>query len=110
MALKKQDVGAQEIALAARIASNARIFMDEEETIDLAGFINEFMGYADELAGVAVSAGGEPSLGSPRARAREDAVRRSDVRDAVLDAAPTRSGSFFVVPRILDPQGEEGSL
>ena len=62
------------------------------------------------LAGVAVSAGGEPSLGSPRARAREDAVRRSDVRDAVLDAAPTRSGSFFVVQRILDPQGEEGSL
>jgi aspartyl-tRNA(Asn)/glutamyl-tRNA(Gln) amidotransferase subunit C len=110
MALRKQGVGAQEIALAARIASNARIFMDEGETIDLACFINKFMGYADELAGVEVSTEVEPSLGSPRARPREDAVRRSDVRDAVLDAAPTRSGSFFVVPRILDPQGEEGSL
>lgn len=110
MALRKQDIGTPEIALAARVANNARILMGEEETIDLAGFINEFMDYADELAGMAVAAGAEPPLGSLRAGTREDVVRRSDVRDAVLEAAPMRSGSFFVVPRILDPQGEEGSL
>ncbi len=110
MTLKKTEIGAPELELAARVAETARISVDDEEVRDLAEYINEFLGYADALAGAPEEAGLPDPSAVEGYEAREDVAERSDVGDSVLQAAPRRRGSFFVVPRILGARDEEASI
>jgi aspartyl-tRNA(Asn)/glutamyl-tRNA(Gln) amidotransferase subunit C len=89
-----------------RIASLARIRLEEDEVGRMQAEINGILGWIEQLRevdtdGVEPMAGGAPS-GQPAMRMRADAVTDGGVADAVLANAPDRQGAYFGVPKVVE--------
>ncbi|MBV9653665.1 MAG: Asp-tRNA(Asn)/Glu-tRNA(Gln) amidotransferase subunit GatC [Acetobacteraceae bacterium] len=86
-----------------RIASLARIRVEEHELPRLQAELNGILGWVEQLQEVNVD-GVEPLAGAAATalRMREDAVTDGGDRDAVLANAPARAGAFFAVPKVVE--------
>ncbi len=89
-----------------RIASLARIRLEEAEVARMQAEINGILGWIEQLRevnteGVEPMAGGAPA-GQPAMRMREDAVTNGGQADAVLANAPDRQGDYFGVPKVVE--------
>ena len=89
-----------------RIASLARIRLEEEEVGRMQAELNGILGWIEQLQavdteGVEPMAGGAPE-GQPAMRMRADAVTDGDLHEAVLANAPDRMGSYFGVPKVVE--------
>jgi aspartyl-tRNA(Asn)/glutamyl-tRNA(Gln) amidotransferase subunit C len=89
-----------------RIASLARIRLEEAEVERMRAEINGILGWIEQLRevdtdGVEPMAGGAPE-GQPAMRMREDAVTDGGIADAVLANAPDRAGDYFAVPKVVE--------
>jgi len=86
-----------------RIASLARIRVEEHESPRLQAELNGILGWVEQLQEVNVD-GVEPLAGAAATalRMREDAVTDGGDRDAVLANAPARAGAFFAVPKVVE--------
>ena len=89
-----------------RIASLARIRLEEEEVGRMQAELSGILGWIEQLRavdteGVEPMAGGAPA-GEPAMRMREDAVTDGGVPDEVLANAPDRLGAYFGVPKVVE--------
>jgi len=86
-----------------RIASLARIHVEDAELLALAGELNGILGWIEQLNEVNVD-GIEPLTGAQQMalKMREDLVTDGGYPDKVLANAPERSGDFFVVPKVVE--------
>ncbi len=86
-----------------RIASLARIRVEEEDVPRLQAELNGILGWIEQLREVDVD-GIEPLAGAARMalRMRDDAVTDGAQREAVLANAPERAGDFFAVPKVVE--------
>jgi len=89
-----------------RIASLARIRMEEAEVARMQGELNGILGWIEQLqavdtTGVEPMAGGAPA-GQPSMRMREDAVTDGAMAEPVLANAPDRAGAWFAVPKVVE--------
>lgn len=107
-------------AMVRRIASLARIRLEEEEVGRMQAELNGILGWIEQLQavpteGVPPMAGGNPlpmagggvapeARGEKTAsmRMREDAVTDGGIRDAILANAPDREGDYFGVPKVVE--------
>lgn len=89
-----------------RVATLARLRLDEEETRALASDLSRILDYVDQLAKLDTSAV-EPTshVVAVEAPFRDDVVHRPDgeanAEEAVANA-PRRDGHFFAVPPIIE--------
>lgn len=89
-----------------RIASLARIRLEEDEVGRMQAEINGILGWIEQLRevdteGVEPMAGGAPA-GQPAMRMREDAVTDGGQAEAILANAPDRQGAYFAVPKVVE--------
>jgi len=89
-----------------RIASLARIRLEEAEVARMQTEINGILGWIEQLRevdteGVEPMAGGAPE-GQPAMRMRDDVVADGDQSEAVLANAPDRVGKYFGVPKVVE--------
>lgn len=89
-----------------RIASLARIRLEDEEVGRMQAELNGILGWIEQLQavdteGVQPMAGGAPE-GQPAMRMREDHVTDGDLHEAVLANAPDRMGAYFGVPKVVE--------
>ena len=89
-----------------RIASLARIRLEEEEVGRMQAELNGILGWIEQLRavdteGVEPMAGGAPQ-GEPAMRMRDDAMTEGGVPDRVLANAPDRMGAYFGVPKVVE--------
>ena len=77
--------------LAARIATLARLRLDEDKLERFAGQMHDILNYMETLAAVDTHV-------SPT---RPDEAARTCTRDEVLQNAPESDGRFFIVPKIV---------
>jgi aspartyl-tRNA(Asn)/glutamyl-tRNA(Gln) amidotransferase subunit C len=86
-----------------RIATLARIRVEEHEVPQLAQELNGILGWIEQLNEVNVD-GVEPLTGAVRMalKMREDMVTDGFYRDKVLANAPERIGDFFAVPKVVE--------
>jgi aspartyl-tRNA(Asn)/glutamyl-tRNA(Gln) amidotransferase subunit C len=89
-----------------RIASLARIRLEDEEVGRMQAELNGILGWIEQLQavdteGVEPMAGGAPE-GQPAMRMRPDQVTDGDLHDAVLANAPDRMGAYFGVPKVVE--------
>ncbi len=89
-----------------RIASLARIRLEEEEVARMQVELNGILGWIEQLQsvdtdGVEPMAGGAPTA-QPAMRMREDAVTDGGIPEKVLANAPDRQGEFFAVPKVVE--------
>lgn len=89
-----------------RVASLARIRLEEGEAEKLQAELNGILGWIEQLNevdtdGVEPMAGGSP-LGDPRMPMREDAVTDGGKAEQVLANAPDREGEYFGVPKVVE--------
>ncbi len=90
-------------ATVAKIATLARLALNEEETQRLAGELSQIIGWVEQLAevdtdGVApMTSAVETSL-----PLRPDQVADGGIRDKVLANAPESTAGFFVVPKTVE--------
>lgn len=89
-----------------RIASLARIRLEDEEVGRMQAELNGILGWIEQLQGVDTDgiepmAGGAPE-GQPAMRMRPDAVTDGDQADAILRNAPDRMGAYFGVPKVVE--------
>jgi aspartyl-tRNA(Asn)/glutamyl-tRNA(Gln) amidotransferase subunit C len=89
-----------------RIASLARIRLEEAEVAQAQTEINGILGWIEQLQavdteGVEPMAGGSP-MGQAAARLRPDVVTDGGQADAVLANAPDRIGAYFGVPKVVE--------
>jgi aspartyl-tRNA(Asn)/glutamyl-tRNA(Gln) amidotransferase subunit C len=89
-----------------RIASLARIRLEEEEVGRMQAELNGILGWIEQLQavdteGVEPMAGGAPE-GQPAMRMRDDVVTDGGRADAVLANAPDRMGEYFGVPKVVE--------
>lgn len=89
-----------------RIASLARIRVEEEELPRVQSEINGILGWIEQLQsvdteGVEPMAGGSP-VATAAARLRQDAVTDGDRAEEVLANAPDRMGAWFGVPKVVE--------
>lgn len=88
-----------------RIASLARIRLEEEEVGRMQAELNDILGWIEQLQavpteGVEPMAGGNPV---PVAlRMRDDVVTDGGKADQVLANAPDREGEYFGVPKVVE--------
>ena len=85
-----------------KVAHLARLDLPEDTIATYTGQLERILDYVDQLQ--AVDTEGVPA--TTRAVevvnvTREDIVKPTEVREALLDQAPLREGDFFRVPRIL---------
>jgi aspartyl-tRNA(Asn)/glutamyl-tRNA(Gln) amidotransferase subunit C len=86
-----------------RIASLARIRLEEEEVGRMQAELNGILGWIEQLQAVdttgvePMSGGGAVSL-----RMREDAVTDGGIPEQVLANAPDRMGEYFGVPKVVE--------
>jgi aspartyl-tRNA(Asn)/glutamyl-tRNA(Gln) amidotransferase subunit C len=100
-----------------RIASLARIRLEEEEVGRMQAELNGILGWIEQLQsvdteGVEPMAGGAPAYpspqrgdaapGQPAMRMREDAVTDGGQAEAILANAPDRMGEYFGVPKVVE--------
>lgn len=86
-----------------RIASLARIRVEEDEVLRLQSELNGILGWIEQLNEVNVD-GVEPLAGGAQMalRLREDAVTDGGYPEKVLANAPDREGNFFAVPKVVE--------
>ncbi|NGM19174.1 Asp-tRNA(Asn)/Glu-tRNA(Gln) amidotransferase subunit GatC [Roseomonas stagni] len=89
-----------------RIASLARIRLEDDELSRMQAEINGILGWIEQLQavdteGVEPMAGGSP-VGQVQARLRPDAVTDGDRAEQVLANAPDRMGAWFGVPKVVE--------
>lgn len=94
-----------------RIASLARIRMEEDEVLRMQAELNGILGWIEQLRavpteGVEPMAGGNPlpmaANGAVALRLRADVVTDGGTPDAVLANAPDREGDWFGVPKVVE--------
>jgi aspartyl-tRNA(Asn)/glutamyl-tRNA(Gln) amidotransferase subunit C len=87
-----------------RIASLARIHVDESEVATLQQELNGILGWIEQLNEVDVT-GVEPLAGAAAGRAlpmRDDVVTDGGMAERVLANAPDRAGDYFSVPKVVE--------
>jgi aspartyl-tRNA(Asn)/glutamyl-tRNA(Gln) amidotransferase subunit C len=86
-----------------RIATLARIHVDDAELATLAAELNGILGWIEQLNEVNVD-GVEPLTGAAQMalKMREDVVTDGGYPDKVLANAPEQAGDFFVVPKVVE--------
>jgi len=86
-----------------RIATLARIRVEDAEIAQLQSELNGILGWIEQLNEVNVD-GVEPLTGAARMalKMREDVVSDGDIQDKVLANAPERIGAYFVVPKVVE--------
>ncbi len=86
-----------------RIASLARIRVEEPEIATLQSELNAILGWIEQLNEVDVD-GVEPLTGAAQMalKMREDAVTDGGYPDKVLANAPERAGDFYAVPKVVE--------
>jgi aspartyl-tRNA(Asn)/glutamyl-tRNA(Gln) amidotransferase subunit C len=86
-----------------RIASLARIRVEEDEVDDLCQELNGILGWIEQLNAVDVT-GIEPLAGAAHMAAamRADVVTDGGYPDKVLANAPERIGDFYAVPKVVE--------
>jgi aspartyl-tRNA(Asn)/glutamyl-tRNA(Gln) amidotransferase subunit C len=86
-----------------RIASLARIRVEDDQAEALRGELNGILGWIDQLNEVNVD-GIEPLSGASAMalKMREDVVTDGARAEAILANAPERIGDFFAVPRVVE--------
>ena len=86
-----------------RIASLARIRVEDAEVKTLQGELNAIFGWIEQLNEVDVS-GVEPLTGAAHMamKMREDVVTDGGYPERILYNAPDRNGPFFAVPKVVE--------
>jgi aspartyl-tRNA(Asn)/glutamyl-tRNA(Gln) amidotransferase subunit C len=85
-----------------RIATLARIRMDDAEVNTLVGDLNIIFGWIEQLNEVNID-GVDPLTGASMAlRMRDDVVSDGGYADRILCNAPDRHGEFFAVPKVVE--------
>ena len=86
-----------------RIASLARIRLEEEEVGRMQAELNCILGWIEQLQAVDTT-GVEPMAGGGAVslRMREDAVTDGGIPEQVLANAPDRMGEYFGVPKVVE--------
>jgi aspartyl-tRNA(Asn)/glutamyl-tRNA(Gln) amidotransferase subunit C len=86
-----------------RIATLARIRLEEQEVGALQAELNGILGWIEQLNEVNVD-GVEPLAGAARMalKMREDAVTDGFYPEQVLANAPERIGEFYAVPKVVE--------
>jgi aspartyl-tRNA(Asn)/glutamyl-tRNA(Gln) amidotransferase subunit C len=86
-----------------RIATLARIHVEDAELASLAADLNGILGWIEQLNEVNVD-GIEPLAGAQQMalKMREDFVTDGGYPDKVLANAPERAGDFFAVPKVVE--------
>ena len=86
-----------------RVASLARIRVEEDELPRLQAELNGILGWIEQLQAVDTT-GVEPMAGGGNhaLRMREDRVTDGGIQDEVLRNAPDRAGAFFAVPKVVE--------
>ena len=86
-----------------RIASLARIRLEEEEVGRMQAELNGILGWIEQLQAVDTT-GVEPMSGGGAVilRMRDDAVTDGGIPEQVLANAPDRMGEYFGVPKVVE--------
>jgi aspartyl-tRNA(Asn)/glutamyl-tRNA(Gln) amidotransferase subunit C len=86
-----------------RIATLARIRVEDDEIPTLQAELNGILGWIEQLNAVNVD-GVEPLTGAATMalKMREDVVTDGGYPDKVLANAPDRADSYFVVPKVVE--------
>ena len=86
-----------------RIASLARIHVDDAEVATLQIELNSILGWIEQLNEVNVD-GVEPLTGAAQMalKMREDVVTDGGYVEKVLVNAPERAGNFYAVPKVVE--------
>jgi aspartyl-tRNA(Asn)/glutamyl-tRNA(Gln) amidotransferase subunit C len=86
-----------------RIATLARIRVDDSEIENLANELNGILGWIEQLNEVDIS-GVDPLTGAAHMvlKLREDVVNDGFYPERILFNAPDRSGDFFAVPKVVE--------
>jgi aspartyl-tRNA(Asn)/glutamyl-tRNA(Gln) amidotransferase subunit C len=86
-----------------RIATLARIRMDDAEVTTLVGELNSILGWIEQLNEVDID-GVDPLTGASHMalKMRDDAVSDGGYPDQILRNAPDRIGDFFAVPKVVE--------
>ncbi|MBP0446831.1 Asp-tRNA(Asn)/Glu-tRNA(Gln) amidotransferase subunit GatC [Roseomonas sp. SSH11] len=86
-----------------RVASLARLHLQEGEDQRLQAELNGILGWIEQLQAVDTSEV-EPlsGAGGTSAPLREDIVNDGGKAEAVLANAPDRAGAFFAVPKVVE--------
>ena len=92
-----------DLATVRRIATLARIHVDDAELPALQSELNGILGWIEQLNEVNVE-GIEPLTGAAQMalKMREDVVTDGGYPEKVLANAPERAGDFFVVPKVVE--------
>ena len=86
-----------------RIATLARIRVDDAEVATLAGELNTILVWIEQLNEVDIT-GVDPLTGAAQMalKLREDVVTDGGYPDRILGNAPDRAGDFFAVPKVVE--------
>jgi len=86
-----------------RIATLARIRMEDAEVATLVGELNGILGWIEQLNEVDIT-GVDPLTGAAHMALEmsEDVVTDGGYPDAILYNAPERIGDFFAVPKVVE--------
>lgn len=92
-----------DISTVKRVASLARIAVNDEAAERMTGELNAILGLVEQLNEVDVE-GVEPmtSVAAMKMRLREDVVNDGDIADAIVANAPVSEENFFVVPKVVE--------
>lgn len=92
-----------DLATVRRIATLARIHVDDAELPALQAELNGILGWIEQLNEVNVE-GIEPLTGAAQMalKMRDDVVTDGGYPEKVLANAPERAGDFFVVPKVVE--------
>ncbi len=86
-----------------RIATLARIRMDDAEVETMVGELNGILGWIEQLNEVDIT-GIDPLAGAAHMalKLREDEVTDGGYPERILFNAPDRNGEFFAVPKVVE--------
>jgi aspartyl-tRNA(Asn)/glutamyl-tRNA(Gln) amidotransferase subunit C len=86
-----------------RIATLARIHVEDAEVATLQAELNSILGWIEQLNEVNVD-GIEPLTGPTQMalKMREDVVTDGGYPDKILANAPQRAGDFYAVPKVVE--------
>jgi aspartyl-tRNA(Asn)/glutamyl-tRNA(Gln) amidotransferase subunit C len=86
-----------------RIATLARIHVEDAEVATLQAELNGILGWIEQLNEVNVD-GIEPLTGATQMalKMREDVVTDGGYPDKILANAPQRAGDFYAVPKVVE--------
>ena len=86
-----------------RIATLARIRMDNAEVETMVGELNGILGWIEQLNEVDIT-GIDPLAGAAHMalKLREDVVTDGGYPERILFNAPDRNGAFFAVPKVVE--------